>query len=138
MIMWLAAAIGFFIIEAIIPGLISLWFGIAAVLTMLCSPFIENVIYEFYVFIILSGITFFITKNISAKWRGRRKDNVDRIRGSIVKVRGINDTEEKQYDIYLDGKNWTGRCDELLEIGEEAEVVDIEGIKLILKKIHKN
>ena len=47
----------------------------------------------------------------------------------------MNDKE--QYDIYLDGKNWTGRCDESLEVGEEAEVIGIEGIKLILKKIKK-
>ena len=48
MLMWLAAAIIFFVIEAVIPGLISLWFGIAAVITMMCSPFIRDILYEFY------------------------------------------------------------------------------------------
>lgn len=136
MVMWLVAAIVFFVIEAMIPGLISLWFGIAATLTMVCSPFINNITHEFYLFIILSGITFFITRNISSKWRSRKKDDVDRIRGSIVKIRGMNDKE--QYDIYLDGKNWIGKCKEPLELGEEAEVIGIEGIKLVLKKIHKD
>lgn len=136
MLMWLAAAVIFFVIEAVIPGLISLWFGIAAVITMMCSPFIEDILYEFYLFTVLSGIIFFFTRKICRKWKKNKKDTVDRIRGSIVTVRGIND--KGQYDIYLDGKNWTGRCDESLEVGEEAEVIGIEGIKLVLKKINKD
>lgn len=136
MLMWLAAAVIFFVIEAVIPGLISLWFGIAAVITMMCSPFIEDILYEFYLFTVLSGIIFFLTRKICRKWKKNKKDTVDRIRGSIVTVRGIND--KGQYDIYLDGKNWTGRCDESLEVGEEAEVTGIEGIKLVLKKINKD
>lgn len=136
MLMWLAAAVIFFVVEAVIPGLISLWFGIAAVITMMCSPFIEDILYEFYLFTVLSGIIFFLTRKICRKWKKNKKDTVDRIRGSIVTVRGIND--KGQYDIYLDGKNWTGRCDESLEVGEEAEVIGIEGIKLVLKKINKD
>lgn len=133
MIMWLAAAVVFFVVEAGISGLISLWFGIAAIITMLCSPFINNIIYEFYLFIVLSAVIFLLTKNMSKAWRERKKDTLDRITGSIVKVRGMNERED--YDIYLDGKNWIGKCDESLEVGEEAEVIGIEGIKLILKKI---
>lgn len=133
MIMWLAAAVVFFVVEAGISGLISLWFGIAAIITMLCSPFINNVIYEFYLFIVLSAVIFLLTKNMSKAWRERKKDTLDRITGSIVKVRGMNERED--YDIYLDGKNWIGKCDESLEVGEEVEVIGIEGIKLILKKI---
>ena len=136
MLVWFAAAVIFFVIEAVIPGLVSLWFGIAAVITMICSPFIKNILYEFYLFIVLSGIIFFFTRKICREWKKNKKDTVDRIRGSIVKVRGMN--EREQYDIYLDGKNWIGRCDESLEIGEEAEVIGIEGIKLILKKIKNN
>lgn len=136
MLVWFAAAVIFFVIEAVIPGLVSLWFGIAAVITMICSPFMKNILYEFYLFIVLSGIIFFFTRKICREWKKNKKDTVDRIRGSIVKVRGMN--EREQYDIYLDGKNWIGRCDESLEIGEEAEVIGIEGIKLILKKIKNN
>ncbi len=135
MVMWLVAAVVFFIIEAVIPGLISLWFGIAAALTMIFSPFIKNTAYEFYLFIILSAVIFLFTRNISKTWREKRADKVDRIRGTIVQIRGIND--KGQYDVYLDGKNWIGKSKDSLEVGEEAEVLDIEGIKLVLKKIDK-
>ena len=64
MLVWFAAAVIFFVIEAVIPGLVSLWFGIAAVITMICSPFMKNILYEFYLFIVLSGIIFFLTRKI--------------------------------------------------------------------------
>ncbi len=135
MLIWLGAAVVFFIIEAAVPGLVSLWFGIAAAITMIVSPFIKSIKYEFYFFIILSAIIFFLTRKISKSWKTRKKDRVDRIRGSIVEIKSIND--KGFYEIYLDGKNWSGKSSEDLEVGEKAEVIGIEGIRLILKKIEK-
>lgn len=133
MFWWLGIGIVFFIIEAIIPGLISIWFGIAAMITMIISTFIDNIFYQFYIFIILSGIIFVITKNISKKWRERKKENLDRIRGQIVEIRSIKNNGD--YEIYLDGKNWIGKSNESFEVGEKVRVTRIEGIKLILEKI---
>lgn len=133
MFWWLGIGIVFFIIEAIIPGLISIWFGIAAMITMIISTFIDNIFYQFYIFIILSGIIFVITKNISKKWRERKKENLDRIRGQIVEIRSIKNNGD--YEIYLDGKNWIGKSSESFEVGEKARVAKIEGIKLILEKV---
>ncbi len=42
MLIWLVAAVLFFIVEAAVPGLVSVWFGMAAVVTMLVSPFYVN------------------------------------------------------------------------------------------------
>ena len=133
MFWWLGIGIVFFIIEAIIPGLISIWFGIAAMITMVISTFIDNIFYQFYIFIILSGIIFVITKNISKKWRERKKENIDRIRGQIVEIRSIKNNGD--YEIYLDGKNWIGKSSESFEVGEKVRVARIEGIKLVLEKV---
>ncbi len=133
MFIWLGISIVFFIIEAIVPGLISLWFGIAAAITMILSPFLDNYFHEFYVFIILSIIIFIITKKVSKNWKTKKRDKVDRIRGSIVEIKSIND--KGLYEIYLDGKNWTGKSYDSLEVGEKAEVIGIEGIRLVLKKL---
>lgn len=126
MLIWLVAAV---------PGLVSVWFGMAAVVTMLVSPFVKNFLYEFYIFIILSGILFFFTRKIAKSWKEKRKDKLDRIRGTVVEVKSIND--KGLYEIYLDGKNWTGKSSDSLEVGEKVQVVDIEGIKLVLKKLEK-
>lgn len=126
MLIWLVAAV---------PGLVSVWFGMAAVVTMLVSPFVKNFLYEFYIFIIFSGILFFFTRKIAKSWKEKRKDKLDRIRGTVVEVKSIND--KGLYEIYLDGKNWTGKSSDSLEVGEKVQVVDIEGIKLVLKKLEK-
>lgn len=133
MLIWLVAAVLFFIVEAVVPGLVSVWFGMAAVVTMLVSPFIKNFLYEFYIFIILSGILFFFTRKIAKSWKEKRKDKLDRIRGTVVEVKSIND--KGLYEIYLDGKNWTGKSSDSLEVGEKVQVVDIEGIRLVLKNL---
>ena len=133
MLIWLVAAVLFFIVEAAVPGLVSVWFGMAAVVTMLVSPFVKNFLYEFYIFIILSGILFFFTRKIAKSWKEKRKDKLDRIRGTVVEVKSIND--KGLYEIYLDGKNWTGKSSDSLEVGEKVQVVDIEGIKLVLKNL---
>lgn len=91
MLIWLVAAVLFFIVEAVVPGLVSVWFGMAAVVTMLVSPFVKNFLYEFYIFIILSGILFFFTRKIAKSWKAKRKDKIDRIRGTVVEVKSIND-----------------------------------------------
>lgn len=135
MLIWLVAAVLFFIVEAAVPGLVSVWFGMAAVVTMLVSPFVKNFLYEFYIFIILSGILFFFTRKIAKSWKEKRKDKIDRIRGTVVEVKSIND--KGLYEIYLDGKNWTGKSSDSLEVGEKVQVVDIEGIRLVLKKLEK-
>lgn len=135
MLIWLVAAVLFFIVEAVVPGLVSVWFGMAAVVTMLVSPFVKNFLYEFYIFIILSGILFFFTRKIAKSWKAKRKDKIDRIRGMVVEVKSIND--KGLYEIYLDGKNWTGKSSDSLEVGEKVQVVDIEGIRLVLKKLEK-
>lgn len=108
---------------------------VAAVVTMLVSPFVKNFLYEFYIFIILSGILFFFTRKIAKSWKAKRKDKIDRIRGMVVEVKSIND--KGLYEIYLDGKNWTGKSSDSLEVGEKVQVVDIEGIRLVLKKLEK-
>ena len=50
----------------------------------------------------------------------KKKDRVDRITGSIVEIKSIND---ELSEIYLDGKNWSGKSSEDLEVGEKAEVI---------------
>lgn len=135
MLIWLVAAVLFFIVEAAVPGLVSVWFGMSAVVTMLVSPLVKNLLYEFYIFIVLSGIIFLLTRKTAKSWKAKRKDKIDRIRGTVVEIKSIND--KGLYEIYLDGKNWTGKSSDSLEVGEKVQVVDIEGIRLVLKKIEK-
>ena len=35
---------------------------------------------------------------------------------------------------YLDGKHWLGKSETLLNVGDKAKILKIEGIKLVLEK----
>ena len=42
--------------------------------------------------------------------------------------------ERGNYIIYLDGKHWLGKSETLLNVGDKAKILKIEGIKLVLEK----
>lgn len=132
MIYWFIAVIFFSVIELIVPGLISIWFAIAATGTIFYSLIEKNVLYQGYFFIILSAILIMLTRRISKRILKYKNSNIDRITGSVVEIKNID--LNKNYEIYFDGKHWLGKSKEELEVGDRAKILKIEGIKLILEK----
>lgn len=131
-IVWLIGAIVFAVVEFIVPGLISIWFAISAVATMFFSMLVESILYRGYFFIIVSIVLLLLTRSYCKKIRSQKNDKVDRITGTIVEIKDID--EKGNYIIYLDGKHWLGKSETLLNIGDKAKILKIEGIKLVLEK----
>lgn len=131
-IIWLIGAIIFAVVEFIVPGLISIWFAISAVATMFFSMLIDNILYQGYFFIIVSIVLLLLTRSYCKKIRSQKNDKVDRIIGTIIEIKDID--EKGNYIIYLDGKYWLGKSETLLNIGDKAKILKIEGIKLVLEK----
>jgi membrane protein implicated in regulation of membrane protease activity len=134
---WLAGMIIFLIIEAIVPGLISIWCGIAAAITAIFAVYVKDIWYQIYFFLILSVILFIITRKFANNMFNKSKnkdDTVDRINGSIVEIREIDSAGN--YQVYLDGKIWTGISDKHFVVGDKVKVVGIKGIKLLLDEIN--
>lgn len=131
-IIWLIGAIIFAVVEFIVPGLISIWFAISAVATMFFSMAIESILYQGYFFIIVSIVLLLLTRSYCKKIRSQKNDKVDRITGTVVEIKDID--EKGNYIIYLDGKHWLGKSEAPLNIGDKAKILKIEGIKLVLEK----
>lgn len=131
-IIWLIGAIVFAVVEFIVPGLISIWFAISAVATMFFSIAIESILYQGYFFVIVSIVLLFLTRSYCKKIRSQKNDKVDRITGTVVEIKDID--EKGNYVIYLDGKHWLGKSETPLNIGDIAKILKIEGIKLVLEK----
>ena len=66
-IVWLIGAIIFAVIEFIVPGLISIWFAISAVITIFFSMVVESIIYQGYFFIVISIILLLLTRSYCKK-----------------------------------------------------------------------
>lgn len=131
-IVWLVGAIIFAVIEFIVPGLISIWFAISAVITIFFSMIVEKILYQGYFFVVVSVLLLLITRNYCKKIRSQKNDKVDRITGTVVEIKEID--ERGNYIIYLDGKHWLGKSETLLNVGDKAKILKIEGIKLVLEK----
>ena len=131
-IIWLIGAIVFAVVEFIVPGLISIWFAISAVITIFFSMIVEKVLYQGYFFVVVSVLLLLITRKYCKKIRSQKNDKVDRITGTVVEIKEID--ERGNYIIYLDGKHWLGKSETLLNVGDKAKILKIEGIKLVLEK----
>lgn len=130
---WLALTIIFAVGEIMAPGLISIWFALAAGILTLTARFIESPLNQIYIFIALSAFFLIITRPLSKRLLSKREYKLeDRIIGQIVVVERV--LEDGNYEVKLDGKYWKAICQEGLSEGSRAKVLRIEGIKLILEK----
>ncbi len=130
---WLILTVVFAFAEVAAPGLIAIWFALAAGILTLVSRFITDPMNQVYLFIGLSFFFLIVTRPMSKRLLGKRKYKLeDRIIGHVVVIeRLISDSE---YEVKLDGKYWKAICSEELGTGDKAKVLRIEGIKLILEK----
>ena len=139
-IIWLALFVVMLVIEALGPALVSIWFAIGAILSMIIS-FIPGVEWwvQLIVFVVVSGATFFLLRPLSKRYikRNEIKSNVDSLIGKkgyvIDKISMLKPGTCKINDML-----WTAiSLNEKEEINENeiVEVVTIEGNKLIVKKV---
>jgi len=130
---WLALTIVFAVGEIMAPGLVAIWFALAAGILTLTARFIESPLNQVYLFIVLSFFFLIVTRPLSKKLLSRREYKLeDRIIGQIVVIEKI--LKNGSYEVKLDGKHWKAICQEELSEGSRAKVLRIEGIKLILEK----
>ncbi len=131
--LWLILTIVFVIGELAAPGLVSIWFALAAGIVTLAARVIEAPLNQFYVFVVLSTVFLIVTRPLSTKLLSRRKYKLeDRIINQIVVIEKI--LNDGSYEVRLDGKHWKAICNEKLEKGSNAKVLRIEGIRLIIEK----
>ena len=137
--LWLIAMVVFLIVEAIAPGLVSIWFAfgaLAAVLAaMLRAPFWLQLVW----FLVISIATLALTRPLAKKYvNGRvQPTNADRILGKDCVVRERIDNLGGTGAVLADGKVWTARMLQESEYAEPGDIViarRIEGVKLLVEK----
>ncbi|MDF2699829.1 MAG: nodulation protein NfeD [Haloplasmataceae bacterium] len=142
-IVWLLLAIIFVVIEIVTLNLVSVWFAIGASSAM----FVAVADYDNYglqgiVFIVVSAIALVVIRNWSLKRlkAGSIKTNVNSLIGKTAvvtkKIEAYNVGEVK-----VDGMFWSAKLqstDTIIEEGTIVEILEVIGVKLIVKKINKN
>lgn len=131
---WLLLAIICVIIECLTLGLTSIWFAGAALVTALISLTGVSIITQFAIFVLISGVLLCATKPLKKKFNSNiEKTNLDVLIGKTgIVVEPISPNIPGR--IKIEGKLWTAISDEKLLKDERAEVKEIKGVTLLLKK----
>lgn len=135
MFMWLIIILFLGFIEAITVNLVTIWFVISGIVSLILSFFINDFIIQFSVFVIL-GILLLIT---TRSWLNKvfkinkYKTNLDRVIG----MRGIvteKITKNSPGEVKVDGKRWMAISDKTINVDNDVKILEIDGVKLKVEK----
>lgn len=133
---WLGIALILAAIEISTISFTTIWFVISGLLAMLVSFFTDNLLIQFSTFVIVGILLLATTRPLIKKFfnKNNTKTNADRIIG----MEGIV-TEEirknKNGEVKVDGKRWTAYANEKIEIDSVVEVLEINGVKIKVRKV---
>lgn len=134
---WLILSGVFVIIEAATVGFLFFWFAVGALIALVSSFFISNVVYQTYIFLVSSTILILLTKPLVNKFKSTPtvKTNAFSIidKTGIVTI-DINPTEGSG-QVKINGDTWTALSvtEEPILKGTEVIVEKIEGVKVLVK-----
>ncbi len=139
--MWQAWVIiaGFcFIIEIATVGFLVFWFGIGALIAMIVSLFTTNIAIQMAAFVVSSTILIFFTR----KFANKISKNDENIKTNAYSIIGKKALVTKDIDpisgegqVKIGTEIWSAKSanDIKIEHGTEVEVIEISGVKAIVK-----
>ena len=136
---WLIAMALFLAVEALVPGLVSIWFAIGAAAAMLSALLGSALWLQLAWFFVVSGVSLILTRPLVKKYVNARAvpTNADMVIGSECIVTEDIDNRMGTGAVSVGGKIWTARTDDpdnTAKKGDRVTVLRIEGVKLVVKK----
>ena len=137
---WLGAIVLFLVVEALIPGLVSIWFAFGALAALISALLSAPFWLQFVWFIAVSVAALALTRPLARKYVNSRVQptNADMLIGRECLVTEAIDNLRGSGAVSVDGKVWTARCDgdkQTIPNGAMARVLRIEGVKLIVEAV---
>lgn len=138
-IFWLILMVICIVFEIATVGLVSIWFAGGSLIACFLAMANIHVVIQVVVFLIISLLLLIVTKPLAKEWinKDRVRTNYEGIVGKVVRVTERVDNINETGTALINGQEWTARSKNdniILEQGEVAQVVNISGVKLILKK----
>lgn len=128
------------VVEAITVDLVSIWFGIGAIIALIVERAGGSELIQGILFIVISVLCIIVTRPLAKKYlRGNIvKTNLDRVIGKHCLVTETI-TPDNKGEVKVMGTLWsaTSLNNAMIHAGEYAEVVAIEGAHVIVKKLEK-
>ena len=134
---WAIATAVFAILEIVIPGLVTIWLALAALIVTVFAGFINNPTIEFVVFAIFSLIFVIFTRPVLRKYIQKTDKNFSsQMKGSEIKIEKVVNTDKskKEYEVKFKGSIWTATSEEFFKAGDIVRIKNFEGNKIILER----
>ena len=133
---WMVVFLVLIFVELITVNLVTIWFAIGALASFILTYFVDNVMIQIGVFIVVSIISLILTRKIVDKLKGGKTEatNLDRVIGKIGIV-----TEEitklEPGEVKVDGKKWSAISTKKIVVGSKVEILSIDVVKLKVKEV---
>ena len=137
---WLVLMVAFLVIEIATMGLTTLWFAGGALAAFLVGVVGGPIWLQVGVFFVVSIILLLFTRPIAVKYynKNRTKTNAESLIGQHAVVKEEINNLEGKGKVYVNGMEWTARTrtdDERIEAESTVSILEIQGVKLIVKRV---
>lgn len=135
---WVALLVLFVVIEAATAQLVTIWFAVGSLASLITSFFTDSIAIQIAAFAVVSLIALAVTRPIAKKIADTKAQatNADMYIGKEgVVSEEINNLEATGL-VKVKGSVWTARTEDdktVIPVGAHIEVLRIEGVKLIVK-----
>lgn len=138
MAIWLVILILSVVIEIITIDLVSIWISVGSLFALLTYFLNFSLPIQIGVCVIVSLICFVIAKPLAKKYLTGNivHTNIDRLIGKHALVTK-EISENSKGEVKISGSYWTAVAlnDDVIEAGSHVEILAIDGVKLVVKKI---
>ena len=138
--LWLIVFVLSLLIEAAIPGLVSIWFALGAMAALIFALCGASLTAQVIAFLAVSVAALIVTRPLAKKYVNgiKQSTNADRLIGKIGQVTERIDPVKGTGRILVDGQDWAARAmdeDLAVEEGEYVVVRCIAGVKAFVEVI---
>lgn len=138
-IFWLILLIIFIVFELITLGLTTIWFAGGALVAYILSVAGINEIIQIIILFVVSFALLIFTRPLAQKYvnKNATKTNIEAAVGKTAKVIERIDNINGTGKAVMDGEEWMARTendDEVIEVGELVTVIEVKGVKIMVKK----
>ena len=142
-IAWLVLLIILLIIEIITVGLTSIWAAGGALAALVLNLLDISLLWQVVVFFIVTFVLLYFTRPFAIRFINtrREKTNYEGIIGKTIRIAVTVVNISQTGMAVVNGQEWTVRAEkenEILEPGTLAKVVNIAGVKLIVRKYEED
>ena len=135
---WIAVLAAALLAEALTADLIAIWFFPGALVSMVLAFCNAPVPVQLLVFAAMSVALIFATRPLCKRFLKSKKTatNTDILIGETALVTEEICNIKEQGEVKINGLRWSARAedpDRTIAVGEQVEILEIKGVKLIVK-----